>query len=233
MNIKCRAACFTALLMLCLVFAVFGREDMQEITNVRILAGNKAGSGVVYAVTDEDVIIVSAKHVLENNVQAESGEGAAIAEQVKIVFDSRTEILADMVLPVEGLDLVFLTVDRSILGNLVFPDVMMQDAQGSIAEENLELAQTPDGSRRLTVYGYDKEGILVRRQGEIVNEWIYVEDFQNYMLIGNAAAEAGMSGGGVFDLNGNFLGILCGMDDAGRIAVLPAVVIAGEYSAIF
>lgn len=40
-----------------------------------------------------------------------------------------------------------------------------------------------------------------------------------------------MSGGGVFDSEGSFAGIICGMDASGQVAVLPGNVIAAEYIA--
>ena len=38
----------------------------------------------------------------------------------------------------------------------------------------------------------------------------------------------GMSGGGVFDSNGHFIGILSGMDDQGHLAILPLSVILAQ-----
>ena len=62
-------------------------------------------------------------------------------------------------------------------------------------------------------------------EGIILEPWIYVEDFQCDMLLMKLDAEPGMSGGGVFTEQGYFLGILCGIDEDGEAAVLPAQMI--------
>ena len=37
-----------------------------------------------------------------------------------------------------------------------------------------------------------------------------------------------MSGGGLFDLQGHFLGILCGTDEEGEVAVVPLSILEAE-----
>lgn len=61
----------------------------------------------------------------------------------------------------------------------------------------------------------------------LLNNWIYIEDFDQYMMLAALQEETdkgalpGMSGAGVFDEEGYFAGILCGVDDTGTLAVLP------------
>ena len=69
--------------------------------------------------------------------------------------------------------------------------------------------------------------------GTVSESWIYVEDFGYHMMIVKAATVPGMSGGGVFYSDGGFAGIICGVDEAGNVAILPESVILSEYGAIY
>lgn len=57
----------------------------------------------------------------------------------------------------------------------------------------------------------------------------FLEDFDNYMLLGNAHVVPGESGGGVFTREGILAGILCGGNEADQIAVLPWSVMEAVY----
>ena len=85
----------------------------------------------------------------------------------------------------------------------------------------------------MSLKGYDASGTWREISGIQTQDWIYVEDFGCHMMIGKADAVPGMSGGGVFDQTGTFLGIICGMDQEGNVAILPASVIASEYEVLF
>ena len=58
-------------------------------------------------------------------------------------------------------------------------------------------------------------------EGSVAEPWIYIEDFDNYMLLCHAYAIPGVSGGGVFTQEGILVGILCGGNEADQVAVLP------------
>ena len=71
------------------------------------------------------------------------------------------------------------------------------------------------------------------QQGSVLENWIYVEDFQQYMMLLQGEIHPGMSGGGVFDQNENFLGILCGANEEGEIAAIPLSIIQAEYAGAY
>ena len=80
------------------------------------------------------------------------------------------------------------------------------------------------------MYGGDTSGQPV--YAFVVEPWIYVEDFTQYMLLLQGLPEPGMSGGGAFTEDGVFLGILCGADEEGKVAVVPYSIIESERAGL-
>ena len=181
-----------------------GKRAVLENNVVLIKNDNLQGSGVLYRSVGDSVIFVTAAHVVSN------------AQKV-IVQENKT----DRIHLVEGLDLVFLVID----------EIKLSADLKTLADENAAAAdQVQD---QLVLKGYDASGAWLEVDGMRTESWIYVEDFGCHMMIGKAEAVPGMSGGGVFDQNGNFLGIICGIDEEGNVAILPASVIASEYEVLF
>jgi hypothetical protein len=83
----------------------------------------------------------------------------------------------------------------------------------------------------LTIFLADgnTENELGCRYAILEDSWIYVEDFGEYMMILSGEADAGMSGCAVLDENGVFLGILCGGNEDGELAVLPYSIVDARY----
>ena len=57
--------------------------------------------------------------------------------------------------------------------------------------------------------------------GCILQDYAYFVDFDAYMMLADVMVTPGMSGGGLFDAEGNLLGILCGISEDGEVAVAP------------
>ncbi len=192
----------------CMIMLVCCGIDKKERTCfeekvVRIECEGQSGSGVVYEQTDDQLIIVTASHVVEGADNARIGQG------------STAEVIS-----VAGLDLAFLRVSDVKADWTVRSDLQKREMK---EEDILELS----------LQGYDKSDTLIEHMGTLKKDWIYVEDFKSHMMIVNATAVPGMSGGGVFDKSGTFVGIICGIDESENVAVLPAGVIESEYSALF
>ena len=168
--------------------------------------GSIQGSGVIYQKFADHVIVVTAAHVVSN-------------DQNVMVQHKK----ADRIHLVDGLDLVFLVLDGVDLSVEVDP---VGKKEGTPVTET-------ESDNRLCLKGYDASGTRREINGIQTEKWIYVEDFGCHMMIGKADATPGMSGGGVFDQNNDFLGIICGMDQEGNVAILPAAVIRSEYEVLF
>lgn len=173
---------------------------------VQIQAGTLYGSGVIYDMDADSVWIATAGHVLDDD----PGE-------VLVTFPEGTQVRAQVVAQAADADLAFLqieigeltketrksflpvTTDRDVFDGLaVYDDVWMYGSDGK------------------PVYGF------------VVEPWIYVEDFGQDMMLLQGQMEPGMSGGGVFTADGVFLGILCGADESGKVAVVPYSVVETE-----
>jgi hypothetical protein len=101
--------------------------------------------------------------------------------------------------------------------------------QASIDKQVFDQAMGGDG---IIVKGFEEGVTLKEQRGIIVNPWIFTEDFQQYMIWGTAEVYPGMSGGGVFDEDGYLLGILCGNNSEGDIAVLPLSIILAQFEGV-
>lgn len=189
---------------------------------VQVLGSNIVGSGVVYHISDEQLIIVTAGHVVENTEQIE-----VRLPEIKEENGTGVYIEVTGVWVVEGLDLAFLTVPIT---------EEMQEIQhikeffGSSLEKSDDVDMKEE---QVSLLGYDKQGECVKGSAILQEEWIYVEDFQCHMLLAKGEAVAGMSGGGVFDSVGKLLGIICGVNEEGQIAALPESVMEGEFELLF
>ncbi len=62
-------------------------------------------------------------------------------------------------------------------------------------------------------------------EGYVKDVWIYSQDLQEMVIWLDMECFPGMSGGGVFDSVGNFLGVVCAISDAGETAVIPYLTI--------
>lgn len=190
-------------------YVISGEEDLV----VRILCEEKSGSGVIYTASDGQIYVITAAHVLggqENICIRFAGKEAAAGTLLPVSTE-------DCVF-VAGLDLAFLRFAGEVLDERSLP---ASTGAGITAEE--------DAAQVVRLLGYDQAGALQSMDAVLVEDWIYLEDFQNYMMLLAGEALPGMSGGGVFSEEGLLLGIICGEDAEGHIAVLTEDVIQAEF----
>lgn len=185
--------------------------DFGDQQVVQIICEARKGSGVIYDVSDEGLIIVTAAHVVEG------------AEQVKIVWNiqSGQTVEAEEIFRVQGLDLAFLKIDEGMASGSICTNIPRED---HVSSDNIP--------SMLKYHGFDAQGNQLELPGEVFEYWIYVEDFGCHMMLGKCTAEAGMSGGAAWVDEEVFAGIICGMDEHNNVAILPAAVIGSEYSVL-
>lgn len=134
------------------------RIDFGETQVVSIICEKQRGSGVIYEVTDDRVVIVTAAHVVEN------------AETTEIVWNAESGSTASKptkISKIAGLDLAFLTVEGA----------SAESAVGSSGAADCEMGM------RLALQGYDAEGVYIAAEGQLMDPWIYTEDFGSHMMI--------------------------------------------------
>lgn len=178
---------------------------------VQLEAGRYMGSGILYKQEEDVLLILTAAHVLSD-----------AADGVKITFvdgwvtesaDFELSELADMAvvrlpmaqIPPERLGEYFLAnVDKNIYDKVVAEDgCIVMGCRTGVAEDAYE--------------------------GIVLEPWIYMEDYRQFMMWVSAAGKPGMSGGGLFDRRGRFLGILSGRSEDGEWAVVPLSFVLTEY----
>lgn len=186
--------------------------EMQQYlqqTTVQIKGPEYLGSGVIWAAEEDVLTVATAAHVTENNLPltVQFGQGDPLEAQLFYVSDR--------------VDVAFLEVS-----------LREARAQGIIWQEAWQdkaVCDEMEAGQALWIMGSIEEAADRNYSGSVTEPWIYLEDFDNYMLLGHAYAIPGVSGGGVFTQEGILVGILCGGNDEDEIAVLPWSVMEAVY----
>lgn len=174
---------------------------------VQIQAGNLQGSGVIYDEDDNEILIATAGHVLAHD----NGE-------ILVTFPDGTQVAASGTETVNSCDLAFLWVNRDDLTEEAWKACLpvQTDREAFDALKEYDDVWMYGGESGVPVYAF------------VVDPWIYVEDFEQYMLLLQGLMVPGMSGGGAFTEDGVFVGILCGADEEGKVAVVPYSMVETE-----
>lgn len=185
-------------------------QDASSGVMVQIQNGDVIGSGVLWDVVGDKVVIATAAHVFT------MGNGI-----IEVTFaDGWTTPVSGY--EVTNTDLAFLFVDLRDVPQ----EQLAQYQLANVNEESTANLRSGDG----IILMASGTGVAADAyEGEVIEPWIYVEDFEEHMIVVRVDAEAGMSGGGLFDYEGHFLGILCGKSEDGEAAVIPVSVIRALY----
>lgn len=174
---------------------------------VRIQAGDLQGSGVIYEEDGNTLLIATAGHVLARD----TGE-------LQVTLPDGTQVTATGTKTADSCDLAFLWVDKTELSEETWKACLPVQTDRNVFDALKEYDDVwmYGGESGVPVYAF------------AVDPWIYVEDFDQYMLLLQGLMVPGMSGGGAFTENGVFVGILCGGDEEGKVAVVPYSMIETE-----
>jgi hypothetical protein len=219
------------ILLIVSVFGLCGCGGREEISSVVMVeAGELSGSGVIIGVEDSKAVVATAAHVLGNldgeidgdvNVSAGMGNGSV---EVRVYLGGEWKSCSDVWRSSDA-DLGILWVELSGAQVEGYSDLVA----ATIDKSEFDRAAEGDG---IVVQGYEGGETFRSQSGMIKNPWIYTEDFQQYMMWGTADVYPGMSGGGVFSEKGYLLGILCGNNAEGDIAVLPLSIVQAQVAGI-
>ena len=203
---------------------------------VAVIAGDICGSGVIYGMDNENLYVLTASHVLASEEHPhDAGRGSAgeeagwgkpslygygfqtedgVGDPVTVRFCDGWEVIctdivvsgkADLALiriPVSGI-----SAKRQELYRCVIRD-----------KERFDALEAGDGCAAV---GIGADGELIRYDGDILEPWIYMEDYGQYMIWAQAEIRPGMSGGALFDDGGYFIGILSGGNGDGELSAVP------------
>lgn len=186
---------------------------------VRIHMGNAYGSGVVFQITPEKIIIVTNRHVLSY------WEEAVSYVQFPQGFFTQARILGTSA----EHDIGFLAVD-----NQEFDYRELEQLR--YVHWDLDSYQTMKAGDTMfcTGAGDEMEADITDGfyQGSIGDMNYYIDDFGEYMIYAYGYAKEGMSGGGTFDPYGNFIGMISGATMSGETASVPLPAILEAYEEI-
>ena len=179
----------------------------QSRSIIQVQTDTQLGSGILWEKREAEWIVVTAAHVVNGLQEAE------------VYLVQEEKFLPAKVTQVNGLDLAFLMVPIATLD----PSVEQKYHSVPVSEKS------PEDKSTVIAAGYNPYGELCEYTGTVIDDWIYVEDFDNYMLLCDCKAEAGMSGGAVTTEEGKLVGLVCGENEKELLAVLPLGVIKSEY----
>lgn len=192
--------------------------DLQEAFGkcmVKIYGGTLVGSGVILGGNPRELIIATAGHVFSQNV----------TEVTVQFFDGFQVTVRDYVLS-EHTDLALLRIPREELLEVKVREGGVSetydhgpDYRSVVADrEAYDAVRVGDCVIAMGSYSGVAEDAYA---GTLEMDYVYVEDFEAYMMIARVPVKPGMSGGGLFDTRGNLLGILCGVSQEELVAVVP------------
>lgn len=188
---------------------------------VRVQVEGHYGSGSIYKMLENEIIIVTNRHVLQYwnedssvtffNGAVSTGNLAGLSDEADLGFVS---------IPAGNFTYEELLKYR----NVRIPGGLTDNRQTNRNEEMIS-----EGSGMFFVDMASEWRNPVKVEGEVIHPMQYLEDFQMEMLYGKGNVVPGMSGCGVFDDYGNYVGMLTGGTLQGEIAAVPVRVIEKEY----
>ena len=188
-------------------------ENVKECI-VQLHMRNAYGSGVIWEITPERIIIVTNKHVLDY------WEDEISYVQFPQGYFTGAEILAVS----EEYDVGFLAVSNTEFDYRELEQIRY-------AHHDAELYQTLCSGEDMFCVGA-ADAVTIFFQGSIADTWRYIEEFEENMLYCYGYAREGMSGGGSFDGKGNLIGIISGATMTGETASVPLPLIIEVYEEI-
>ena len=213
--------------------------DEMRYCTVQLHAGTTFGTGCIYEIRKDEIIIVSNRHVIENWTALPLPEGDAITqEMIEDVILSRSPLergyvlfydgsvaLAELIGVSDEWDVGFLRVPLTQIPaeRLIFlRSLRLEENMAARADEQIFAYASKDiavtfTSRNISMRSKDTGIAQTIHEGSVIYPDAYIEQFRTTMLFALCKAEAGMSGGGIFDLRGRYLGIVTGGNDRGEM----------------
>ncbi|WP_081674279.1 trypsin-like peptidase domain-containing protein [Butyrivibrio sp. VCD2006] len=189
-------------------------------STVQIQVGREYGAGNIVSIKSDKILILTAEHVVKN--WDDTGSNYVIFFNGKVALDARLEvkdpdfdaaIISVATSSIDPYDLISL---REIsIDYQAFNTFEKEKKQTAIALDSEHIVN----AKELQSYDYygTNSGIAGKYiYGSVINPDIMVTDYGYKMIYIKMNAHSGMSGGGVFDIFGNYVGILVGGSDKGE-----------------
>lgn len=168
----------------------------------RVVAGEIFGSGVLYEIDDEFLYIATAGHVLEQLTGA-----------VYVRFQNDISVSSLNYWKSDDMDVGFIRIPLKDVKE--FEDELLLAVRG---EEWFNACKQGSG---VIAMGAFSSAVGEAYEGKMEDPFLYVEQYGHYMMVANVFCAPGMSGGGLYDEEGHFLGIICGTNEEQMTAAIP------------
>lgn len=184
---------------------------------VRIQANGYYGSGSIFQMLEDEIIIVTNRHVLQY-----------WEEDSYVTFFNGAVSPAVLLGTSKEADVGFISVPA---GRFTWEELLaFRNIRIPSKADKEGMRENPvEGEKIFLVNMAENPKRPLKEEGEIISPLVYMEEFQMEMLYGKGNAVPGMSGSGVFDGYGQYLGMLTGGNLTGEIAAVPVKVIEKEY----
>ena len=180
---------------------------------VRVGMGNAYGSGILWKLTPDQVIIATNRHVLDYWRDEDS----------YILFPQGYYMEAGIIGVSDQYDIGFLAVD-----NRQFTYRELESLRSASVETDV-YEQLEQGDAMFCAGAGPETGEMLFYQAQLEDTHRYIADFDAYMLYGYGFARTGMSGGGIFDGYGHLIGMVTGGTLQNEIAGVPLPDLAEAY----
>ena len=201
---------------------VLESEDCNQAYNnvkdcvVRIQMGKAHGSGIIWEITPDRIIVVTNRHVLaywkEENGYVHFPQG----------FDVDAQILGVS----ERLDVGFVAVECEQLTFEMLKEIRC------VRTDMAEYERLGPGDAMFLIDPGSAGEEERYYEGSVEDPNRYIEDFNAYMLYGYCYAKAGMSGGGTFDGRGFLIGMTTGGTPRNETASVPLPDLMAAYEEV-
>ncbi|MCM1568724.1 MAG: serine protease [Roseburia sp.] len=197
---------------------------MVQITTKELL-----GSGVIYRADEEQLFILTAAHVLDGwRGQASVVFWDGLTVECGEAYLSEEEDVAFLRIPYAGMIQGAGRDDREISEEI--NEHLSRYCKAAVDKTVFDRMQKGD-----TVIAMGSAGGVAENayEGRLRESWVFVESLSRYRMVAEVSVRPGMSGGGLFDRQGYFLGLLSagscedGIDEA---AVVPLSIIKTQES---
>ena len=155
------------------------------------------GSGVIYDITDDSIIIMTAAHVVDLTAECTLSFYHNLQGKAEKVWKSETADLAWIQIQIEDIQ----NMDNESFRGLrkVREENSLEDTNQKLTlETGIDLIQ--GGAVSLTQLDFS--------EGMLINPKVYETGFQTELIQNNCVSKPGMSGGGLFNTEGRFLGMI-------------------------
>jgi len=196
---------------------------------VKVAVKDAVGSGIIWKI-DDGIVIVSSRHLLMKDVTAKIGFGNGEILTAKVIGYSQQYDIGFVEIPEE-------VVTDNILRDIYEAVPVLYETESEEAKS--EFALQYSGKRVLQI-GAAIDHSTVNLSTGSIQGLRFIPLFHTNVLETACFSRAGMSGGGVFDESGRFLGMISGGEvpedaetrEAEITYSIPSVLIALEYEEI-